>query len=65
MAQKKKPEKLLTIKEALELIANHYGRPMFTARTIYNRIGSGKLTRHGPRHMVLLDQAEIESTMMK
>lgn len=60
----KSPKKLITINEALEQIETYYGRPMYSSRTIYNRIASKKLKRYGPRHEVLLDQSEVQRTMM-
>ena len=51
--------KLVTIDEALELVAKHYQRQVYKKKTIYNKISLGILTNHGPKRMALLDESEV------
>lgn len=58
--------KLLTLKEAIELLNRVYqidpakhGRDVFAKGTIYNMISRGELKRYGPRHILQLDESEV------
>lgn len=58
--------KLITLDEAIDLINKHYGydpekhgKGVYTKKTIYNMVHKGKLGRHGPRHMLQLDEDEV------
>jgi hypothetical protein len=58
-----KPENLVTIKEALQIVWAHYRRRIYTKGTIYNKISRGELNRYGPYHMAMLDRNEVESKL--
>lgn len=62
----KKIKELIGLKEAVHVLNSHFqndpaksGRNVYSLGTLYNKISSGELKRHGPRHMVLVDKEEL------
>lgn len=51
--------KFITIDEALELIHELWGRPMYRRQTIYQKIWRGELQRFGHRRQVLLKTEQV------
>lgn len=52
--------KLVSIDEAIEIVAERYQNKIRPARqTIYNKISAKVLTNHGTRHCALLDESEV------
>lgn len=54
-----KKRELISLEEALKLIEEKFQRPVYTKGTLYNKISKKELTRHGPKHKVLLDKEEV------
>lgn len=61
-----KTTSLLTLDEAIKILNKVYhwdesarGKPIYSKQTIYNAIYKGKLTRHGPKHRLLIDKSEL------
>ncbi len=58
--------KLITLKQAVELLNQAYGidpaidgRPAYAIGTLYNAIAQKKLKRYGPTHLAQVDSEEL------
>lgn len=59
--QSAKKVELVTAKQACKLVEEYFqGQvPPLKLKTIYNKVCSKELKRHGPRHRLLLDKDEV------
>jgi hypothetical protein len=62
MSAAKRQEKLLTLKQAVDLVNAQYnveGVVMLKIKTLYNDIWEKKLTNHGTRRKALVSEDEV------